>query len=1180
MSEFGLSKAELAALVSYAKELRDNPGLRPKPGARVQVEGRLLDGSIRGLVGRPAQTVTLVMQRNQRIEGYCSCPDAPNCIHCLVFAEHLAPAAETRVPSYNQSAASIEQRVEAVLKRPLSRDEKHYLCLLAIQFQGCRSSGRSTVGDVLLLAVDPPLQRRYELWRQPLSLPDEPMDAIEFWHAARRALAQMKLKTPEFMDAVAVQIPPPPAWIAAWRNENVELWKVRFRNSRATLESARSSAKAVEVPRRLRCTVSREGLLVEWALPGTEEWAVFKRTPFVKNFGDGDKEAVPIAPESELLAEIIRRYGDVGQRRHASRDEYFDSGAVLLAILERPSLHAFLYTSKGSPYRFEYRSLVWHVIEPVSLTGDYELEVRMPDGEPVPSGSRMAQYGDSRVGFLLTDDAVWRMPPIPDALASASSNRVPREALADETALRLMVELGARLPESLDSLIERIPARLTYRFEDSMSPRLDSGAAGGEFARFTAELHDAEGKPVMKWSEGQWQPTQGTPSKSGRIRIIDSDQLPDPTTLGAEIGAKPEGNLLTARLTRNFPDKFAAWAKSLPEGTRLDLPRLLQSILDDPVTATVSVTCEQAGVDWFDLSVEITPDNSELSPEELRLLLAAKGGYVRMGTRGWMRARFNLSEEDANQLSALGLDPAEASAEPQRLHTLHLASAASRKLLPPEHGERVLRRQSELKTSVQPAVPADLHASLRPYQVEGFHFLAYLVENGFGGVLADDMGLGKTVQTLAWIAWLRRRAVDPGPGGVVPKRVLIVCPKSVSPNWKAEAKRFLPGLRIGVWAGQPETEFSEVLGKTDALVLNYAQLRVLEEHLARQEWLAVILDEAQAIKNPDSQTAKVTRSLNARHRVALTGTPIENRLLDLWSIFAFAMPGVLGTRAKFQRGFGKMGDAVARQRLATRVRPFLLRRTKGQVAQDLPPRIEEDVICELEGVQRDLYRAEYKKARAMLLGAATSEKFNDLKFHFLSSLTRLRQICCHPALVDAAQRTQPAAKVEALVDLLEPLIEEGHKVLVFSQFASMLELLQEEVRQRNWTEFFLSGQTENRGPLVEAFNGHTGAAVFLISLKAGGFGLNLTSASYVVLFDPWWNPAVEAQAIDRTHRIGQTQTVIAYRLIVKGSIEEKIRELQKAKSMMAGDTLGEDRFNQALTLDDFRFLFDSAEAAL
>jgi hypothetical protein len=371
MSEFGLSKAERAALANYAKELREDLGYKPKPGTRVQVEGRLLDGSFRGVVGRPAQTVTLCWMKDGQLEAHCSCPDAPDCIHCLVLAEHLAPASETRVPSFNQSAASVEQRVEAVLKRRLKPAEKDYLLLLSIQFRNCMNHGKPSFGDALTLAFDPPLERRYQFGRQPLSLPDEPKDAIEFWHAARRALAQMKLQTPEFMDAVAVQIPPPPAWVAAWRKEDVELWKTRFRNSRATLESARSSAKAAEVPRQLRCLVSREGLLVEWALPGTEEWAVFKRTPFVKTFGDGDKEAVPIAPESELLAEIIRRYGDVGQRRHASRDEYFDSGAVLLAILERPSLHAFLYTSKGSPYRFEDRSLVWHVIEPVSLTGDY-----------------------------------------------------------------------------------------------------------------------------------------------------------------------------------------------------------------------------------------------------------------------------------------------------------------------------------------------------------------------------------------------------------------------------------------------------------------------------------------------------------------------------------------------------------------------------------------------------------------------------------------------------------------------------------------------------------------------------------------------------------------------------------------------------------------------------------------
>jgi superfamily II DNA or RNA helicase len=1068
-----------------------------------------------------------------------------------------------------------------VLQRPLSKEEGAYVHQMEAIHRTAGFATRVTVHQVYSLAVNPPESPGYEVLAKRLECPTPPKDAIEFWHAARRVLAAARLRTPAFMEAVAIAFPPPPPWVEVWRQEDVRVWMEHFRNDAHYLGQRQPWSKVTEAPWKLRCVLHPlHGLEVEWAPAGTEEWTPFKRSSFHRMFLDGAGEPPRIAPESELLAEIIRRYGDAKRLRSSGRDEYFDSGAILLAILHRPSLHSFLHTPKGIPYRFEDTKLAWHVIEPVEGAAEYDLEIRMADGAPLPPGSQVAKYPSSVDGFLITPEAVWKLPPIPPAMAGASSNRIPREVLKDETALRLMVNLGAKLPASLESLIERVPGRLRYRFGEDTTEREASGTGTAEFARFTAEVTDPDGKAVMKWSNGNWEPASRRRGKDARIRIIESENLPDPTSLGTELGAKSEGNALAVRLTRGFPEKFAAWAKSLPQAVELDLPPFLQSILADPVTATVALKCEQAGVDWFDLSLEITPENTDLTPEELRLLLAAKGGYVRLGARGWMRARFNLSDEDALQLSALGLDPTEASAEPQRLHTLHLASASTRKMLPPEREEQVLRRQSELKTTVQPAVPSTLRADLRPYQVEGFHFLSYLVENGFGGVLADDMGLGKTVQTLAWIAWLRARATQPGPGGIVPTRVLIVCPKSVAPNWKAESQRFLPELRLAVWAGQPEAEFAETLGKVDALVLNYAQMRVLEESLGRQEWLAVILDEAQAIKNPDSQTAKVARALKARHRVALTGTPIENRLLDLWSIFAFAMPGVLGIRAKFQRHFAKMGDALARQRLATRVRPFLLRRTKGQVAQDLPPRIEEDVICELEGVQRDLYRAEYKKARAMLLGAATAEKFNDLKFHFLSSLTRLRQICCHPALVDAAQRTQPSSKVEALVDLLEPLIEEGHKVLVFSQFATMLDLLQQEIHARAWTDFLLTGQTEDRGPLVDAFNAHPGAAVFLISLKAGGFGLNLTSASYVVLFDPWWNPAVEAQAIDRTHRIGQVQTVIAYRLIVKGSIEEKIRELQKAKAMMAGDTLGEDKFNQALTLDDFRFLFDSAEAAL
>jgi SNF2 family DNA or RNA helicase len=313
--------------------------------------------------------------------------------------------------------------------------------------------------------------------------------------------------------------------------------------------------------------------------------------------------------------------------------------------------------------------------------------------------------------------------------------------------------------------------------------------------------------------------------------------------------------------------------------------------------------------------------------------------------------------------------------------------------------------------------------------------------------------------------------------------------------------------------------------------------------------------------------------LKARHRVALTGTPIENRLLDLWSIFGFAMPGALGNRAYFLRHFDAKDDPLARRRLAARVRPFLLRRAKAQVAKDLPDRVEEDLLCEMEGKQKTLYQAELKRARQIVLGLKSNQHLNEERFNILTALLRLRQVCCHPGLVDEKLRGAESAKLAALEDLLEPLMAEGHKVLVFSQFVTMLDLLRETVKQRQWPHFYLAGDTENRGDLVREFQSAKGGAVFLISLKAGGFGLNLTAASYVVLFDPWWNPAVENQAIDRTHRIGQTSKVMAYRLLMRDSIEQKIRLLQKQKAALADDVLGEERFAQSLTLDDLRFLF-------
>jgi SNF2 family DNA or RNA helicase len=355
-------------------------------------------------------------------------------------------------------------------------------------------------------------------------------------------------------------------------------------------------------------------------------------------------------------------------------------------------------------------------------------------------------------------------------------------------------------------------------------------------------------------------------------------------------------------------------------------------------------------------------------------------------------------------------------------------------------------------------------------------------------------------------------------------------------------------------------------------VLNYSQLRIIGESLAPVQWLAVILDEGQYIKNPNSQTAQVARALRAEQRLVLSGTPIENRLLDLWSLMAFAMPGVLGSRNHFARLFDAKEDPFARRRLSARVRPFLLRRTKSQVAKDLPDRIEEDLFCEIEDEQKALYRAELKHAQQMLLKVQTQKQLAEHRFHFLTSLLRLRQICCHPVLVKPESKAV-SAKLEALLEQIEPVIEEGHKVLVFSQFVEMLALIKPALAARNWPMFYLAGETENRGDLVQRFQSTEGAAVFLISLKAGGFGLNLTAASYVVLFDPWWNPAVENQAIDRTHRIGQTNKVIAYRLLIKDSIEEKIRALQKQKSALAEDVLGEEKFSQSLTLEDLQYLF-------
>jgi SNF2 family DNA or RNA helicase len=441
-------------------------------------------------------------------------------------------------------------------------------------------------------------------------------------------------------------------------------------------------------------------------------------------------------------------------------------------------------------------------------------------------------------------------------------------------------------------------------------------------------------------------------------------------------------------------------------------------------------------------------------------------------------------------------------------------------------------------------------------------------------VLADDMGLGKTIQALAWLLWLRKRDPKFGP-------TLVVCPASVVHNWEREAQAFAPGLRVALVTSGPERRrLIARAEKYDLLVTNYSLLRRDIELWKPVPLGAAILDEAQFIKNPDAAVSRAAIEITAPHRLALTGTPLENRALDLWSILAFVQPGLLGTRRQFSERYDRADTPPHRRRLlAARLRPVLLRRLKSEVAKDLPPRIEERRDCELSPGQRKLYAAELIAARREIEQlAAGPGGVRQNKIEILARLTRLRQICCHPALIGGGRAAEAgpivSGKFEALWELLEPLMAEGQKVLVFSQFVRCLDLLGHELKRRGIAQHVLTGKTTRRAQVVHAFETDPNPCVFLISLKAGGTGLNLTAASYVVLFDPWWNPAVEAQAIDRTHRIGQTRTVIAYRMLAQGTIEEKIWELQARKAALAEAVLGENGFARALTKADLEYLLE------
>ena len=616
-----------------------------------------------------------------------------------------------------------------------------------------------------------------------------------------------------------------------------------------------------------------------------------------------------------------------------------------------------------------------------------------------------------------------------------------------------------------------------------------------------------------------------------------------------------------------------AWPEKPQDAEYLGNPSF-QRLFLAPRRLKPQLVVRGSGIDWFAVSAEWEMEGLKLTPADIDRLKAATGRFVKLPDAGWLELDTDAVAEAHEVMADLGLD--NLSADAQRVNLEQgacLNEQTFQRFLDSAEAKALRERLSSFEGIPKVELPRSIKADLRPYQNEGFDFLCHLTGLKLGGILADDMGLGKTLQTLAWLAWLHER------NGKHRQPALVICPASVLHNWRREAEKFAPHLKVLVLeSGAARHGLRKSIPQHDLIVTNYALLRRDWEALQKFPFSAVILDEAQFIKNPAAQVTQSVKHLKANQRLALTGTPLENRLLDLWSIVDFVQPGYLGNQEHFSQTYepkgegeqGQLAQRIARRRLSAKLRPLMLRRLKRQVAKDLPDRIEVRRDCELGEAQRRLYLAELRRSREQVLQAVAEKGLARSKIHVLAALTRLRQICCHPFLVG---NDSDSGKTETLFELLEPLLAEGQKVLVFSQFVQMLKLLEAEFKKRQIATHILTGETKERQAVVQAFQSDPDSSVFLLSLRAAGTGLNLTTASYVVLYDPWWNPAVEAQAIDRSHRIGQTQNVTACRLIAPGTVEEKIWDLQQSKSQTIADVLGEEGFARSLSQVDLEYLF-------
>jgi superfamily II DNA or RNA helicase len=710
----------------------------------------------------------------------------------------------------------------------------------------------------------------------------------------------------------------------------------------------------------------------------------------------------------------------------------------------------------------------------------------------------------------------------PDAVTIAEKSSLETSAELKRPQFRLTLE------GSLNHLSARLQAVYGNRVvEITGKPALQS--AGGSHA----SLNDRSNRHI--------------PAEQEALDHLTRWGFTGPDTTGHFV-LKREATILTF-FAQEFPRLQREWEVSV--GARFS--NVAQNI--ERITPRIDI--QSSGENWFDVTVSLaTPDGNTFSSAEIQRLLQMGQNHARM--KNGRLAVFDSALLDELQSVLQDCAPQQTRPGTYRIDRTHagyidavLGEGALATAPPVWRTWASAQRHAERVEPVPLGVFEDV---LRPYQKQGVYWMSFLARNGFGGIMADEMGLGKTLQALAFLQTCDSSAGKPS---------LVVCPSSLVQNWRREAMRFAPGLRLLIVEGSNRAALFSKMRDPDVIITSYPLLRRDLNHYRSIQFSSVILDEAQHIKNPDTQNAQSATGLKSDHRFVLTGTPIENSVRDLWSLMQFLMPGYLGTRADFRERYEQpmlSGDASVSARLSKRMRPFLLRRLKKNVVTDLPDKIEQVAFCELTGEQRLVYDQLLTESRRRIDEISREKNSNKARMVMLTALLRLRQASCDLRLLKLPQiaSDQTSGKVEMLDELLREAVDGGHRVLIFSQFVSMLQLIKQQVESQRMPNCYLDGETKNRLEEVDRFQNNPQIPVFLISLKAGGVGLNLTGADTVIHFDPWWNPSVEAQATDRTHRIGQKKVVTSYKLIARGTVEEKILRLQQTKQKAAAATLEND----------------------